>query len=228
MSEEKLTGDVITDKDTKDESDDDKVNKKDTDNVTENESSDKSKDIMPIAGIKRPAESQNYKDDDEEEACKEVKPSFKFRPATLQSGQPEKTYTNVKSWSGSSVGSSGFILQPSKLSASNNSSSLFKLDTSHPNLTMRAVNPSLSTGLLSNKPDVDDSSISEKSDKKNIFLQFLSTTTKSSSSESSNGTFLFGSNLENKVKNEQTNSEQDVASEKEDQTKGNFITARIK
>ena len=58
------------------------------------------------------------------------------------------------------------------------SGSLFKLDTSHPNLTMRAVNPSLSTGLLSNKPDVDDSSISEKSDKKNIFLQFLSTTTK--------------------------------------------------
>lgn len=42
----------------------------------------------------RPAESQNYEDDDKEEACKEAKSSFKFRPATLQSGQAEKAYTN--------------------------------------------------------------------------------------------------------------------------------------
>ena len=54
--------------------------------------------------------------------------------------------------------------------------SLFKLDASHPNLTLSTVSTSLSTGLLSNKSDTDDSNTSEKSDKKNIFLQFLSTT----------------------------------------------------
>ena len=52
--------------------------------------------------------------------------------------------------------------------------SLFKLDTSRPNLTLSTASPSLSTGLLTNKSD--DSNTAEKSDKKNIFLQFLSAT----------------------------------------------------
>lgn len=55
--------------------------------------------------------------------------------------------------------------------------SLFKLDASHPNLTLGTVSPSLSSGLLSNKPDTEDCNTGEKSDKKNIFLQFLSTAT---------------------------------------------------
>ena len=49
--------------------------------------------------------------------------------------------------------------------------SLFKLDISHPNLTLSTASPSLSTGLLTNKSDDNNTS-----DKKNIFLQFLSTT----------------------------------------------------
>ena len=55
--------------------------------------------------------------------------------------------------------------------------SLFKLDASHPNLTLGTVSPSLSAGLLSNKPDTEDYNTTEKSDKKNIFLQFLPTAT---------------------------------------------------